>query len=122
MRWEHVDNDEWWMPGGAGRKGNAKIVSLSALALQLIRPRKAKGYVFGGKDGAKAFSGYSKAKLALDQVIAEVRAHEGREPMPRWTLHDLRRSARSLMSRAGVPPDVAREGLRPCHPGHSRHL
>jgi integrase len=27
--------------------------------------------------------------------------------MPRWTLHDLRRTARSLMARAGVRPDVA---------------
>ena len=27
--------------------------------------------------------------------------------MPNWTLHDLRRTARTLMSRAGVRPDVA---------------
>ena len=27
--------------------------------------------------------------------------------MPRWVLHDLRRTARSLMARAGVRPDIA---------------
>lgn len=31
--------------------------------------------------------------------------------MPRWTLHDLRRTARSLMSRAKVPADHAERVL-----------
>jgi integrase len=31
--------------------------------------------------------------------------------MPRWTLHDLRRTARSLMSRAGVRPDISERVL-----------
>ena len=31
--------------------------------------------------------------------------------MARWTLHDLRRTARSLMSRAGVPRDHAERVL-----------
>ena len=31
--------------------------------------------------------------------------------MRRWTLHDLRRTARSLMSRAGVPRDHAERVL-----------
>ena len=31
--------------------------------------------------------------------------------MPRWTLHDLRRTARSLMSRAGVSRDHAERVL-----------
>ena len=31
--------------------------------------------------------------------------------MPHWTLHDLRRTARSLMSRAGVRPDIAERVL-----------
>jgi integrase len=31
--------------------------------------------------------------------------------MPRWTLHDLRRTPRSLMSRAGVRPDISERVL-----------
>jgi integrase len=31
--------------------------------------------------------------------------------MPQWQLHDLRRTARSLMSRAGVRPDIAERVL-----------
>jgi integrase len=40
-------------------------------------------------------------------------AEAGIEP---WTLHDLRRTARSLMSRAGVRPDIAERVL-----GHVQH-
>ena len=31
--------------------------------------------------------------------------------MPQWQLHDLRRTARSLMARAGVRPDIAERVL-----------
>ena len=41
--------------------------------------------------GANVF--YSRVKDALDKATG---------PLPHWTLHDLRRTARSLMSRSGV--------------------
>jgi integrase len=59
----------------------------------------------------KPFSGFSKAKLALDKAIAAIREREGREPMANWTLHDLRRTARTLLSRAKVPADHAERCL-----------
>jgi integrase len=31
--------------------------------------------------------------------------------MPNWVLHDLRRTARSLMSRAGIRPHIAKQAL-----------
>ncbi len=37
--------------------------------------------------------------------------------MPPWTLHDLRRTARSLMSRAGVRPDISERVLGHAIPG-----
>ena len=37
--------------------------------------------------------------------------------LPRWTIHDLRRTARSLMSRAGVPTDHAERCLGHVMPG-----
>ena len=40
-----------------------------------------------------------------------------RVPLPRWTIHDLRRTARSLMSRAGVDPDHAERALGHVIPG-----
>jgi len=52
--------------------------------------------VFAGR-GDGHFSGWSPCKRSFD-AKAKV------EP---WVIHDLRRTARSLMSRAGVRPDVA---------------
>ena len=33
------------------------------------------------------------------------------EPIPNWTLHDLRRTAKTLMARAGVRPDISERVL-----------
>ncbi len=81
-----------------------------ARALIGAKPEGVKGnawFVFSSTDGKKPFSGFSKAKRELDAEIAKIRKAEGREKMPRWTLHDLRRTARSLMSRAKVSTDHA---------------
>jgi hypothetical protein len=41
-------------------------------------------------------------KKALDDRMEEL---DG-APIPPWGIHDLRRTARSLMSRAGIRPDI----------------
>jgi integrase len=61
-------------------------------------------------------NGFSRAKVHIDAlVLAELRkeadgrgddAEEVRAP-ERWVFHDLRRTARTLMSRAGVDADIA---------------
>jgi integrase len=43
----------------------------------------------------------SKAKVNFDKASG----------LDAWTIHDLRRTARSLMSRAGVRPDIAERVL-----------
>ena len=62
---------------------------------------------------------YSKAKVAFDErVLAELRiANPKAEPLPHWTPHDLRRTARTLMSRAGVSADHAERCLGHVLPG-----
>lgn len=47
----------------------------------------------------------------IDRAIARLRTKEGRAPMPGWTLHDLRRTAKTLMARAGVRPDISERVL-----------
>src|SRR5258705_6589781 len=48
-----------------------------------------------------------KAKKELNGIIAKIRKEAGRPPMKQWQLHDLRRTGRSLMSRARVDSDHA---------------
>jgi integrase len=77
---------------------------LPDLALEIInaQPRYAfNPYVFAGSGGAH-ISGWSKRKRHFDAKL------EGVKP---WVLHDLRRTARSLMSRAGVRPDISERVL-----------
>jgi hypothetical protein len=44
-------------------------------------------------------------------MLAELRKVDSKAKLPGWVIHDLRRTARSLMSRAGVPPRHAEMAL-----------
>ena len=117
MRWEEIDGTTWTIPRDRRKKGDEQTVPLTVLMLQLLDNAQRKGFVFSTTDGRKQFSGFSKAKRGLDKAIAELREREGRAPMPSWVLHDLRRTARSLMSRAGVSADIAERVLGHVIPG-----
>lgn len=105
MRWDDVAVDGTWnIPSEEREKGNAGVLVLPEVAIEIIRqqPRiESSPYVFTGRSNGY-LSGYSGHKAKLDS---------GLPPMPPWTLHDLRRTARSLMSRTGVRPDVAERVL-----------
>jgi integrase len=117
MSTTELDGDLWAIPAARYKTKLDHIVPLSTAALDVIRtqapakPSKNAHFVFSTTDGAVAFSGFSKAKAALDKAIAEIRDREGRLPIQPWVLHDLRRTARSLMSRAKVPTDHAERAL-----------
>lgn len=111
-----IEGDLWTVPGERYKTKLDHVIPLTAQARALIgsKPEGFKGnswFVFSSTGGGKPFSGFSKAKKALDAEIAARRAADNREPMPRWTLHDLRRTARSLMSRAKVSADHAERVL-----------
>jgi len=109
MHYDEVQGDVWTIPEDRAKNARAHVVPLSPQALRWIGNRS--GFIFSTTDGVKPFGGYSKAKKALDAVIARQRKSAGLEPLPNWTLHDLRRTARTLMSRAGVDPDTAERVL-----------
>ena len=116
MHSTELDGDDWTVPADRYKTGIDHIIPLSAAARGLIgeKPAGAKGnswFIFTTTEGAKGFSGFSKAKRELDKAIEKVRTDAGRGPMPHWVLHDLRRTGRSLMSRAGVPADHAERCL-----------
>ncbi len=105
MKWADVTLDgEWRIPTEDREKGTGGSLVLPELALEIIRARPRLGenpHVFPGR-GAGYFKGFSPCKRAFDANLPV---------MPAWVLHDLRRTARSLMSRAGVRPDIAERVL-----------
>lgn len=121
MHSSEIDRDEWIIPGARYKrlpkhKGCDHLVLLSPQARALIgeKPQGVKGnawFVFSTTGGEKPIAGFSKMKLAIDKAITDLRKQEGRDPMPPWRLHDLRRTSRTLMSRAGVEPDHAERAL-----------
>jgi integrase len=111
-----LDGDAWTIPADRYKTKLDHVIPLTAAARALIgkkpeNARKNSWFIFSTTDGAKPFSGFSKAKRELDKAVAEIREREGRDAMPHWRLHDLRRTARSLMSRAKVPTDYAERAL-----------
>jgi integrase len=116
MRWSDIDSEGvWTIPAEPREKTNAGSLKLSKLALSIIEPLprwEDCDFVFAGR-GKVPINGLSKAKTALDEAMAE----EVGAPVANWTVHDLRRTARSLMSRAGVRPDVSERVLGHAIPG-----
>jgi integrase len=117
-----LDGDLWVIPAERYKSKHDHVIPLSAMALENIRtaPTPADGqnsyFLFSTTTtnrpmGKKAFSGFSKAKAELDRQIAKLRKAAGKPPMPQWTLHDLRRTGRTLMSRAGIPDDHAERAM-----------
>jgi integrase len=104
MRWDELADGVWTIPGARYKSGKDHVVPLSAMALAIINAQNRQGspqMVFPGRHGAVLSRG-GQGKNKIDK------ATPGLAP---WRIHDLRRSARSLMSRAGVRPDIAERVL-----------
>ena len=112
------------IPGSRHKSKRDFLLPLSSAPLAVLAeprvtgPRKDKGYIFT-TDGEHPLSGFSKFKREFDEAVfvAQREQDASAKPFPRWTLHDLRRTARSLMSRAGVAPDHAERALGHVIPG-----
>jgi integrase len=92
MTWAELRGSDWTLPAARNKTGVDLVRPLSTAARQLIvgnSPRP-----FGVTD-------FTRLKARLDAASGV----EG------WRIHDLRRSSRSLMSRAGVSSDVAERCL-----------
>jgi integrase len=107
----------WTIPASRYKTKVEHVVPLTEAVQALLgEPRSAgpsagDGFVFSNDGGRRPLAGFSTAKKDLDLEINESRKARGVAPMSPWTLHDLRRTARTLMARAGVRPDVSERVL-----------
>jgi integrase len=108
LTWDEFDDARWTLPA---RRNKVKLdlirpLSTAARALLASRPRiEDCPYVF--TYGKKPVATFSQSKDEFDGACG----------VSGWTLHDLRRTARTLMSRAGVNPDHAERCLGHVMPG-----
>jgi len=84
-------------------------------AIKKLLPECKDGFVF--LNGKKPIRDFNHPKAKLDAKIAEIRKREKRKPMAHWTLHDLRRTARTIMAAAGVQREIAERVLGHVIPG-----
>jgi integrase len=111
-----LSGSDWTLPAARNKAKVDLVRPLSEAAQALVEDGEAE-WVFT-TDGLNPISGFSKFKRALDKASG----------VKDWTLHDLRRTARSLMSRAGVPSDHAERclghviaGVRGVYDRHEYH-
>ena len=102
MTRNEIKGGEWILPAGRNKTKVDLVRPLSKSALALIESQRRSDspYVFT-TDGKTPISAFSKFKAKFDVTTGT----NG------WILHDLRRTARSLMSRAGVNSDHAERCL-----------
>jgi integrase len=106
MRWADLKDGVWVIPAEPREKSNAGTLRLPPMAREIVEARyriAENPYVFVGRTKGGCFNSFSQGKAELDERLPK--------DMPQWQLHDLRRTARSLMSRAGVTPHVAERVL-----------
>jgi integrase len=99
MKWSDIDqNGVWAIPSEARAKGTGGTLKLPAAALAVL-------------DGIPRLLGADHVfipSMNIDRPKAKLDEAAG---VTRWVLHDLRRTARSLLSRAQVQPHIAERVL-----------
>ncbi len=95
-KWSWIGSDEIVIPGENRKTGKPHVVPITdAIRSVLATIARQKGeFVFSTTDGIRPVSGFSKAKALLDKKL---------DPdIPKFVVHDFRRTVRSHMSRLGI--------------------
>ena len=102
MTFAELKGGDWELPAARNKTGLNLVRPLSEAALDVIRSQRRDGsrYVFTATNSLPIVS-FSKRKAEFDKASGT----------SGWRIHDLRRTSRSLMSRAGVNSDHAERCL-----------
>ena len=109
-RWEHVDLDaaEWHIPAENSKTGKPHIVYLSRQAVDLFKELQSlasgSALVMPGRGSLTKPFAHNAINTALKTALAG-------QPIPAFTIHDLRRTASTLLHENGWPSDVVEKAL-----------
>jgi integrase len=99
MRWSEIAEGVWTLPGSRNKTGLDLVRPLSKAAQALIADQPRLGEIVFSRSGG-VIGGLGELKAALSYASGVT-----------FRLHDLRRTARTLMSRAGIQSDHAERCL-----------
>jgi integrase len=108
MTWQEIDGDTWNLPGSRNKTKVDLTRPLSSTALSVLESqRRDDDCPFVFSKGRKAISTFSRDKAEFDEASG----------LSNWRIHDLRRTTRSLLSRAGIDADIGERCLGHALPG-----
>jgi integrase len=96
-----LEGNVWTIPSSRMKSKIEHAIPLSAAAMAILADIPVTGRWIFTSTGRRPIRGFTKYKASFDQ----------RSGVTGWRLHDLRRTARSLLSRAGVDADIAERCL-----------
>ena len=104
----------WTIPAERYKTGKPNNVPLTKQVLAIVADQDVIDncdLVFT-TNGKTPFSGFGKAKRQLDAaMLRELHKTNPNATLPDWRLHDLRRTAKTLMAKSGVRPDISERVL-----------
>jgi integrase len=103
MTWSELrdlsnENAIWEIPGNRTKNKRSHIVPLQSATKELLLRMPRTGDLVFTTNGHTPVSGFGKVKARLDDRIAGMRRGDHLDPMPAWTLHDLRRTMVTVMN------------------------
>jgi integrase len=107
MTWDELSGADWLLPASRNKVKVDLVRPLSPAARAVLAKLPEVGKFVFTTDARRPIGGFTKFRREFDKACG----------VSGWTLHDLRRTARSLMSRAGVNSDHAERCLGHVLPG-----
>jgi integrase len=109
-RWEHVDFDqaEWHIPAEHSKTGKPHIVFLSKQSVALFKELQA---LAGGSELAMPGRGSLTKPFAHNAINTALKTALVGQDIPAFTIHDLRRTASTLLHENGWSSDVVEKAL-----------
>jgi integrase len=109
-RWAHVDFEraEWHIPAEHSKTGKPHIVYLSRQAVSLFKELQT---LAGGSELVMPGRGSLTKPFAHSAINSALKIALAGQDIPAFTIHDLRRTASTLLHENGWPSDVVEKAL-----------